>query len=73
MMGRPAPHLAMAGLVPAFHDFLATAVRGAGSDHSRETVRKQSVDGRHKAGHDDQGSVEGGPERAGAFARERIA
>jgi hypothetical protein len=56
-MGRRAPHVVMAGLVPAIHDLLATAVPSAELAHSCE-ARKQSVDGRHKAGHDDQGSGE---------------
>jgi hypothetical protein len=41
----------MAGLVPAIHDFLL-AVRKAASSPGE---RKQSVDGRHKAGHDGRG------------------
>jgi hypothetical protein len=57
MIGRRALRLVMAGLMPAIHDILATMVPSAELDHSHE-ARKQSVDGRHKAGHDDQGSGE---------------
>jgi hypothetical protein len=41
--------IVMADPVPAIHDFLLGRAWSGGGEE-----RKQSVDGRHKAGHDDQ-------------------
>jgi hypothetical protein len=53
--------IVMAGLVPAIHDFLPSLSGLSlgpllhGEAECGAAGRKQSVDGRHKAGHDDIG------------------
>ena len=60
------PTIVMAGLVPAIHGLLSAL-----PDVGKNKERKEVVDGRHKAGHDDQGTegtVPAAPEPAGATA-----
>ena len=56
LIGRHAPHLVMAGLVPAIHGLLSHGTTPAAGPVALHWRSKEVVDGRHKAGHDDRGN-----------------